>query len=188
MLLTFQAQGAGECLTEVRRDDGVVVAMPPAGKKWRVPHDMGHAATELALGIRDGIFGTVAAGGMFGGMRVLAGKPRHDATARSERLLKANSASLNDAELLAWVVHQSVEEERDRTPWPELQQVWRSRHAEPVPWTEQHVADAQDLLRDLDRRWRKHGREGVELEFPAELAAVVPPAPRQRRHTPRSRR
>jgi hypothetical protein len=188
MLLTFRAQGSNECVTTAERPDGVVVGLPPAGRKWRVPHDMGHAATEMALGLRDGIFGTIAAGGMFGGMTVLEGKPRHDAAARSERLLKANSSSLGDAELLAGVIHHSVEKESEQSPWEWFQRTWASRHAEPLPWTLDDVTAAQDLLRELERKWRKHGREGVELEFPKELVSEVPLAPKPGKHTPRSQR
>lgn len=189
MLVTYRAESPRECSTVVRRADGVVLSLPPAGRKWRVPHDMAHAATEIALRMRDGVFGTIAAGGLFDGMRVLEGRTRHDAAARSERLLKANAASLTDAELLAWVIHDSVERHEDQPPWEAIRRVWASRHPEPPPWTQQQVAEAQELLRDLDRRWHSHARDGVELVFPDDLAADVPPAPRHdRRHVPRSRR
>jgi hypothetical protein len=57
-----------------------------------------------------------------------------------------------------------------------------------VPWSEEQVARAHELLREVDRRWHRHGREGVGLTIPAELVSEVPSAPRHDRHVPRSRR
>lgn len=105
MLVVFCSHPWGGCLTVLHRDDGVVLELSPVSRKWRVPHDMAHVATERALGISDGVFGTLAAGGVFGNMRVARGRPRHDAAARSARLLSENSRSLSTAEMLAGAMH-----------------------------------------------------------------------------------
>lgn len=47
--------------SHVHRDDGVVLLLPGYDRKWRVPHDLAHLTTERALGLTDGVFGSLAA-------------------------------------------------------------------------------------------------------------------------------
>jgi hypothetical protein len=179
----------GDCLTVLHRDDGVVLELSPVSRTWRVPHDMAHVATELALDLRDGVFGTLAAGGVLGNMRVVQGRSRHDSAARSARLLTANSSSLTTAELLARAVHAGVEHGRPREAVHALRRQWASRHPEPCPWTDGQILGAVESLNELDGQWQARGPdEGVEVVWPRRLTSAVPRPRRPPRSRPRSRR
>ncbi|MEV6896265.1 hypothetical protein [Amycolatopsis sp. NPDC051372] len=98
MDLVFMHDPRGETFTRITRGDGVVLGLPSYSRKYRVPHDLAHAAVERSLELSGGIFGCIEAGGVFDNMTVLQGKPRHDARARSQRILKAASGSIAVAE------------------------------------------------------------------------------------------
>jgi hypothetical protein len=93
--ITFHHAPRGESVARIHRHDGVVLLLPSYSRKWRVPHDLAHAAAERELGLGGGEFGCIAAGAVFDNMRVAEGKPRHDAKARSTRILKAAARSID---------------------------------------------------------------------------------------------
>jgi hypothetical protein len=139
--------------SEIHRDDGVVLLLPGFDRKWRVPHDLAHLATERALRITDGVFGSIAAGAMFGNMTVLSGRLRHDARQRSQRILRANEHGIGVSEILSGVVHRAVEHRFLRTVHTRAREAWDSRHEEPFPYQETDLHAAVEALDDLGRRY-----------------------------------
>ncbi|TDV47055.1 hypothetical protein [Actinophytocola oryzae] len=137
----------------VYRDDGVVLVLPGYDRKWRVPHDLAHFATERELRLTDGVWGSIAAGGVFANMQVVAGRKRHDARQRSERVLKANSRSLAIAEVLAGVVHDAVEHRDRRELYQRACGAWGVLHEEPFPFPAHALTAAADTLEELAARW-----------------------------------
>lgn len=91
--------------TLVERDDGVVFAMRGAGGGADLPHDAVHAVVEQHLRMREGIWGCVADGVVWGSMRHVSGRQPPHATERSARLKKERAAAIRRAELLADLVH-----------------------------------------------------------------------------------
>jgi hypothetical protein len=73
MHVTIARTATGSTRATIRRDDGVVLELPGYDRKFRVPHDLAHAVTERALGMSRGVFGSIAGGGVFDNMRVVAG-------------------------------------------------------------------------------------------------------------------
>jgi hypothetical protein len=64
----------------VERDDGVVYRLYGGTAGRRLPHDVMHLVVERELGIRDGIWGGIAAGVVFDSMRYVRGRhPSHAA-------------------------------------------------------------------------------------------------------------
>jgi hypothetical protein len=49
MRVTIARTSTGSTCATIRRDDGVVLELPGYDRKYRVPHDLAHAATEHAL-------------------------------------------------------------------------------------------------------------------------------------------
>ncbi|GII34816.1 hypothetical protein [Planotetraspora mira] len=103
MRLVFMRAEGDRCRIAVHRRDGVTLEMRSYDRKFRVPHDLAHAVTERELKLDAGVFGCTAAGAVFSSMRVLSGSPRHDAAARSARIIKANARSITVAEVLSGV-------------------------------------------------------------------------------------
>ena len=167
MRLTFQHDPRGESLTWIRRRDGIVLTLASYSRKYRVPHDLAHAAAERELGLRGGVFGCIAAGGVFDTMRVVEGKPRHDAKARSTRVLKAAHRSISIAEVLAGVIHDAVEK-RQPTPFAQAREGWGIVEQTPFPYSQADITRATDLLRELDRQWQLGP---IELDWPDRLTA-----------------
>ncbi|GIM91054.1 hypothetical protein [Paractinoplanes toevensis] len=182
MLITFARAAGGSTLATVRRADGVVLELPGFDRKWRVPHDLAHAATECELGMSEGVFGSIAGGGVFGNMRVVGGKPRHDAADRSRRLLAANKRPLGVAEVLAGVVHDAVEHGRPAVP-PELARgSWGIFSSDPFPWSPAQLSGAVRRLAGLAAEFERSGG-ALEFAWPDRLTSPVPApaAPRRGR-------
>jgi hypothetical protein len=89
----------------VERDDGVVFTIRGAGGGPDLPHDLVHALVEDELGVRDGIWGCVADGAVWGTMRHVSGRRPPHGTERSDRLKKERAAAIGRAEALADLVH-----------------------------------------------------------------------------------
>ena len=89
MRIQFRRWEVGECISVIYRPDGVVLELPSYSRTWRVPHDLAHAVTERELGLAGGLYGLIASGHVFDNMSVVAGRPRHDARARSDRVMTA---------------------------------------------------------------------------------------------------
>jgi hypothetical protein len=172
MQILFAHSTIGSAVATVHRDDGVVLQIPAHDRQHRVPHELACFATERCLGMTGGVFGSIAAGGVFPHMRLLSGKPRHDAAARSKRLLDANKRTLGLAELIADVVHRAVEQ-GDTTKVPVLaRDAWSVLDSGPFPWTDEQVNEAvQDLL-ELTEEWE--GQGAVRVTWPERLVAAVP--------------
>jgi hypothetical protein len=171
MLVVFTRAAGGSTLVTLRRRDGVTVELPGYDRTFRVPHDLAHLVTERTLGLTDGVFGTIAGGGTFSNMRVVGGRPRHDAAARSKRLLDANKRGLGMAEVLAGAVHDAVEHGTDDAPTA-ARRVWRSFGTGPFPWTDQQITDAVHTLAELTEAWHSGGR--LETTWPDRLSEPVP--------------
>jgi hypothetical protein len=147
----------------VYRDDGVVLLLPGYDRKWRVPHDLAHFAVESEFALTGGVFGSIAGGGVFPNMQVVAGRPRHDAGQRSDQLLRENKTSLAIAEVLAGVVHDAVER-RDRGElYQRARGAWGVLREEPFPYSPAALEAAADTLAELSARWT--GRT-LEVEWP----------------------
>jgi hypothetical protein len=179
VLITFAQAPTGSTIGTIRRRDGVIVELPGYDKKHRVPHALAHMVTEQALGLSGGVFGSIAAGAMFSNMRVVGGKPRHDAAERSRRVLHANRHALGLAEVMAGVVHDAVEHGTGPTAPAEAHRIWATVSADPFPWTDQQLADAVSRLAQLSADYRNDGV--VHLTWPDALSTPIPAAPGLRR-------
>lgn len=167
--LVFEHDPRGETFTRITREDGVVLGLPSYSRKFRVPHDLAHAAVERSLGLPGGIFGCIAAGGVFDNMSVLQGKPRHDARERSRRVLKAASGSIAVAESLVGVLHHAVEHRR-RPPFAAAREAWGVIRAEPYPFGDADIRGAVELLAELVDVWSRQA-EPLEFRWPSRLRA-----------------
>jgi hypothetical protein len=174
MNITFTRRAGGSTLAVLKRRDGVVVELPGYDRKFRVPHDLAHAVAERELGMPGGVFGSIAGGVVFGNMRVVGGKPRHDSADRSKRLLAANKTSIGIAEVMAGVLHHAVEHEQPGTACEHAKRSWGVFSAEPVPWSADQLAAAVRLLAELTMRFERDGT--LEFAWPDRLTSEVPPA------------
>jgi hypothetical protein len=87
----------------VERDDGVVYRLYGGRAGPGLPHDIRHLVTERALGMRDGIWGGIASGAVFGSMRHVSGRMPSQATTESRDTFRAQGQK---AELVAGLADQ----------------------------------------------------------------------------------
>lgn len=160
--VVFTKGAGGSYCCHVHRPDGAVVFVPSFDRKHRIPHDLAHVATERELRMSDGVFGSIMAGALMGDMRVVAGPRRHDDRRRSERIIRANTATraLTVAELLAAVVHDAVETGKrgDLHGW--ARRHWGTVRQEPFPYPPAALAAARALLEDLAAQWQARPVDG----------------------------
>jgi hypothetical protein len=104
MRITFRRFPSGvDSYSEIERDDGAVFRMAEFTRGGaRLPHDLRHLVVELELGVTDGIWGTIADGGIYTSMRFAGGhRLPHDAARKSDMLKKARHHRIGRAELFA---------------------------------------------------------------------------------------
>jgi hypothetical protein len=107
MRITFRRSPGGvDSYSEIERDDGAVFRMAEFSRGGpRLPHDLRHLLVERELRITDGIWGTIADGGIYSSMRFTGGhRLRHDAARKSDALKKARHHRIGRAELFANLV------------------------------------------------------------------------------------
>jgi hypothetical protein len=171
-----RGEGTGYSV-HVHRPDRVVVSLPGAGGRWSVPHDLAHFATERALGLADGVFGSIAAGAMFEQMTVVAGRLRHDPRERSQVVLRTNtrSRSITVAETMTSVVHDAVQHSQTNGMLTRARRVWGTVREDPFPFTDKQFRTAMEDLQKLRDRWART-RVGSSLisEWPDRLVTELP--------------
>ena len=94
----------------LHRADGVEIELDGGsynkvgGAAGEVPHDIAHLVVESEFGLTHGVWGVLAAGGLFRGASVRAGRQRPHAARHGREVLKASVEQLNQAEVLTRAV------------------------------------------------------------------------------------
>jgi hypothetical protein len=147
----------------LHRADGVEIELDGGsynkigGAAGEVPHDIAHLVVEDELRLEHGVWGILAAGGLFRGASVRAGRQRPHAARRGREILKASVEQLNQAEVLTRAVCDlSVADAADLT---------RLRAATGPRWWSPTATE--DALGRAFRRLRKAGERWAQLR-PAE--------------------
>lgn len=96
--------------SRLHRSDGVEVVFEGGaynavgGRPGEVPHDLAHLIVEDELALADGVWGVLAAGGMFRHARVVAGRQAPHATRGGRELIDAAGDRIMQAEILTRAV------------------------------------------------------------------------------------
>ncbi len=89
----------------LHRADGVEVELDGGAYnrlgRREIPHDIAHLIVEDELGLDRGLWGVLAAGGLFPGMPIRAGRQKPHAARRGREVVAAATEQLNQAEILA---------------------------------------------------------------------------------------
>ena len=108
LAVSFARTPRGGAQITVHRDDGVIINVGAIGPREPVPHDLAHLVVESMLGIRLGLWGSIAAGAIFPGMEVVGGRLPPRARERSGAILKENHEDIVLAELAVGLVVNSM--------------------------------------------------------------------------------
>jgi hypothetical protein len=158
----------------IERDDGVVYRMHAGPVTAHAPHDLVHFTVEDALGMSDGIWGSIAGGVVFRSMTHVSGRRPPHAAERSAELIRANRDRLQRAELVGGFVERAAAV-RDA----DLDRLAAQQGADPLSELDKTaVRRAVDALRKAQASW-------AALEIGAELALTWP---RHRRLVPLERK
>jgi len=96
--------------SRLHRADGVVVEFEGGaynrvgGSPGELPHDLAHLVVEDELGLDQGVWGVLAAGGLFRHARVVEGRQPAHAAQRGRREVDASSERVMQAEILTRAV------------------------------------------------------------------------------------
>jgi hypothetical protein len=141
----------------LHRRDGVVLELDGGGYNQvdtgSLPHDLAHFVVEDALGLEAGLWGVIAAGGMFGHTKVIAGRrPPHSAK-RAQAVVDSAGDRLSQAEVLTRAVCDLALARAD-------QDLRRLRAATGERWwaptvTGEQVTTACERLRETSVAWRE---------------------------------
>ncbi len=178
MKVAFHRGASGKYTVHIHRPDGVVVALSGAGDRWPVPHDLAHVATERALRMSGGVFGSAASGALFDGMTVVSGRLRHDPKQRSREVLRTNTKTrtITVAEVMTSLVHDVVQHngradrlfERAKTSWGTVRE-------DPFPYAPEQFRAAVEDLRALSEEWTRTPPGGIlDVDWPDDLVTRYP--------------
>jgi hypothetical protein len=153
MLVSFHREAGRAYHSFARRPDGVVVRLkggsynpfdPP------LPHDVAHLVVEDELGLDRGLWGVIAAGGMFPQNAVVSGRQKPHAAQRARSVVKAAQEDLNQAEIVVGAVCRIVHGglEHDQRLIDRLTGRWR-----PGSLIPDAIPRISERLRDAAARW-----------------------------------
>jgi hypothetical protein len=142
----------------LHRRDGLLIELDGGGYNKvggdarELPHDFAHFVVEDALGLDAGLWGVIAAGGMFGHTKVIAGRRPPHAAKRAQAVVDRAGDRLSQAEMLTRAVCDLSLDGADRD-------LRRLRAATGERWwqpaiTADDLASACRNLRDAAGRWR----------------------------------
>jgi hypothetical protein len=162
--------------SRIQRADGVVVELEGGsynrvgGRAGELPHDAAHLIVEAGLGLQRGVWGTIAAGGLFRHTTVVAGRQRAHAGSRGRALAREAHAPIMQAEALTGAVCVATLE----THGPRPEDVRRA--VGDTLWTPAATAEALEeitrRLQEVARAWRDLvAGEPLRLEWPTGAAA-----------------
>ena len=132
------------------------------GPARELPHDLAHFVVEDGLGLEAGLWGVLAAGGMFGHAKVIAGRRAPHFAKRAQAVVDAAGDRLSQAEMLTRFVCDLALDgaERDvrRLQASAGERWWRETSAEQL---ESDVRGAARDERPLARPARRRGADGL---------------------------
>jgi hypothetical protein len=141
----------------LHRRDGLVIELDGGGynkvggSARELPHDLAHFVVEDALGLEAGLWGVLAAGGMFGHAKVIGGRRPPHAARRAQAVVDAAGDRLSQAETLTRFVCDLALDGADRD-------VRRLQAAAGDRWWRETSADRLEhacrALRETSVRWR----------------------------------
>jgi hypothetical protein len=108
--IDFHKGPRGRYHSVLRRADGVSVRLEGGsynrigGEVGRVPHDIAHFAVEDAFGLRSGLWGTLAAGGIVQNATLAGGRKPPHAERRAREITDRAGESLRRAEIVVRAV------------------------------------------------------------------------------------
>lgn len=152
-------------VTVVTRNDRVRLSVPVFGKLKPIPHDLAHYVAERELGLPTGLWGSVANGALFEGMRVLEGRQPPHARERSHQIQVANHSAILLSELLVEAALHAVQ----GTPPPDLYLLGELDAIRPRDKAERLVLLEQLRLatEEMCERWRAIPMGGtLTVEWP----------------------
>jgi hypothetical protein len=157
MVLTFTRTGECTYTTRAQRDDAVLLEVPSYDRTAPLPHDLAHCVVERELGLRQGFWGCVAAGAMFAGMKVLAGRLPPHAADRSRAVIREAGQQGTEAEVLVGVLLRIMHAGADED-WPAaralLGREWQPSKPSLGPLDEASVRRVCGALREAQERWQ----------------------------------
>jgi hypothetical protein len=154
MDVAFHREAGSAYHSLARRPDGVVVRLK-GGSYNRLdpplPHDIAHLVVEDELGLEHGVWGVIAAGGLFPQCAVVSGRRRPHAAERARSLVKESATELTRAEIVVGAVCRLAVAGRDPDDRliARLTGRWR-----PDALTPAVVARLRARLQDAAERWR----------------------------------
>jgi hypothetical protein len=167
----------------IERDDGVVYRMHAGPVTAHAPHDLVHFTVEGALGMADGIWGSIAGGVVFRSMTHVSGRRPPHAAERSAALIREHRDLLQRAELIGGFVERAAALSDADVP--------RFVAREPVRPDQrlslEQVTHAVAALRRAEERWRELPVGArLELDWPRHRRLTAP-VRSSRRREPRNR-
>jgi hypothetical protein len=169
MRVSFRKTHRRGYAVDISRDSAEDLTMNPApGYDDLLPHDLVHLLVELHWGLRDGIYGSVAAGGNAGTFRLSDDRPHSEsvrAHARAARRARRSrgGADMARSEHLAGVVHARWNAVHRGAALPD----WYPNALAASDVTEAEIAAVLQEAEALSERWRRvQVGDAMELEWP----------------------
>ena len=154
MIITFFREPRGRYHSTFTRPDGAVLKLQGGsynklGGGVRVPHDIAHLVVEQTLGLRGGLWGTIAVGGLVMNLEYIGGRKPPHSEKKSWAITDAAGETLRQAE----VVVRAVADAAAGTVNGSLAQHMGDRWAVPVSREQLELMHAQ--LRNSAARWNQ---------------------------------
>ncbi|MFC4948220.1 hypothetical protein [Pseudonocardia sp. GCM10023141] len=172
MRVEFWKRADGGSLAIIDRGDGVRLQLRSYDRVGAVPHDAVHLIGERALGLEQGLWGSIAAGALFDSIEVVEGRLRHDRRQRSEEVRRQNAEHLRTAETVVGVLQSCIDCD-GLTTKKRLDEAWGITSTGSSPFSPEQAGGAVDELRTLRAAWKVlvPGERGPVFAWPVATRA-----------------
>lgn len=184
MEITFTKTDQRKYEVRVCRDDGVVLRVQTPDRPAALPHDMAHYMVERELNFARGFWGCIAAGAVFDGIQVVAGRRPPHAAERSKEVIKTAGVQLVAAELYLSVL-QNVTRDGQEHDWAlvcaHLDEVWRPFREPRPPVSADETLRVCRALRAAAEQWQALPvGQSITVAWPAQTQKRMKQGTRQR--------
>jgi hypothetical protein len=154
MELFFSKDSERTYSTTVKREDGVTLKIKGPDRPLRIPHDLAHFVVENELKLKFGFWGKVAAGVVFPGMEVLAGRRKPHAADRAKAVQAQAGQQGIQAEVLVDVMIKIAENNLPmKAAQKLLKESWKPSKSARETFTAEEITMASRRLKEAESQW-----------------------------------
>ena len=154
MELVFSKDSERTYSTIAMREDGVILKIKGPDRPLRLPHDLAHFVVESEFNLKFGFWGKIAAGVVFPGIEILAGRRKPHAADRAKAVQAQAGQQGIQAEVLVEVMIEIAEKELPvEAAQKLLKESWKPSKGAKGEFSAEEISSVCRRLKEAENQW-----------------------------------